>query len=145
MVPGADAMTDRPDIQYAALPFRLNRGTLEVLLITSRDTGRWVIPKGWPMDGKAPHEAAAQEAFEEAGVLGEVLGVAVGTYPYDKRLKKGALHPCTVEVFPLKVTEHKRVWPEKAQRRRSWFAAADAADRVDEPELADLIRAFATR
>jgi 8-oxo-dGTP pyrophosphatase MutT (NUDIX family) len=130
------------DVQYAALPHRIGRRGLEVLLVTSRDTGRWVIPKGWPMDGKAPHEAAAQEAFEEAGVLGEVSAAAVGAYPYGKRLKSGEVRACTVEVFPLKVTQHKRVWPEKHERRRSWFAAEDAAGRVDEPELAELIRRF---
>ncbi len=138
-------MPGKGNQQYAALPWRMGRKGLEVLLITSRDTGRWVIPKGWPMDGKAPHEAAAQEAFEEAGVLGEVSAQALGAYPYGKRLKSGDVRACMVEVFALKVGRHKRVWPEKAQRRRSWFAAEDAAERVDEPELAELIRAFATR
>jgi 8-oxo-dGTP pyrophosphatase MutT (NUDIX family) len=144
------AMSDRAlpggrlkGVQYAALPWRAGKDGLEVLLITSRETKRWVIPKGWPMNGKAPHEAAAREAFEEAGIVGETAAEAVGAYPYDKRLKDGELRPCTVEVFPMRVTKHKRVWPEKKQRRRGWFAAEDAAERVDEPELADLIRAFA--
>jgi len=130
-------------VQYGALPWRIKDGDLQVLLVTSRDTGRWVIPKGWPMGNLAPHQAAALEAFEEAGLLGETDVQSLGAYPYDKRLKGGAVRPCVVEVFAMRVTRHKRVWPEKLQRRRSWFAALDAADRVDEPELADLIRAFA--
>jgi 8-oxo-dGTP pyrophosphatase MutT (NUDIX family) len=130
-------------VQFGALPWRVKDGELQVLLITSRETKRWVIPKGWPMEGVPSHEAAAREAFEEAGVLGETLADPLGAYPYGKRLKNGLVRACTVEVFPLRVTRHERFWPEKKERRRSWFAAHDAAERVDEPELADLIREFA--
>jgi 8-oxo-dGTP pyrophosphatase MutT (NUDIX family) len=130
-------------LQYGALPWRVKDGALQVLLVTSRETKRWVIPKGWPMDKLEPHEAAAQEAFEEAGVLGETAAEAIGDYPYGKRLKSGLVRACVVKVFALKVARHERFWPEKKERRRSWFAAHDAAERVAEPELAELIREFA--
>ncbi|HEX2018774.1 MAG TPA: NUDIX hydrolase, partial [Aurantimonas sp.] len=70
--------------QFAALPFRTDADGVEVLLVTSRDTGRWVIPKGWPMKNRRPHRAAAIEAFEEAGVVGKASKVPMGTYDYDK-------------------------------------------------------------
>lgn len=137
--------TDRSGVvQYGALPWRrTDAGVLEILLITSRETQRWVIPKGWPMDRLDPHQAAAQEAFEEAGLTGETAPENIGTYPYGKRLKNGLVRACVVEVFALRVSRLERFWPEKAQRRRRWFTPEAAAERVHEPELADLIRAFA--
>lgn len=130
-------------VQFGALPWRLKDGAVQVLLVTSRETKRWVIPKGWPMDRLDPHQAAAQEAFEEAGLTGETAPENIGTYPYGKRLKNGLVRACVVEVFALRVSRLERFWPEKAQRRRRWFTPEAAAERVHEPELADLIRAFA--
>ena len=66
--------------QVGALIVRRRRGSCEVMLITSRDTGRWIVPKGWPMRGKPDDEAAAQEAFEEAGVEGEISRDPVGSF-----------------------------------------------------------------
>lgn len=129
-------------IQFAALPYRQGEAGLEVLLITSRETKRWVIPKGWPMKDKKPYEAAAQEAFEEAGLKGEVGRRAVGVYHYDKRLKNGSEKPVEVQVFPLKVEQERDAWPEQDERTRRWFAPAEAAAGVDEPELKALIAAF---
>ena len=127
-------------VQYGALPHRISsQGLLEVLLITSRDTGRWVIPKGWPMRGKTGPEAAAQEAFEEAGVVGLTDEVSVGAYHYRKRLRRGARAICRVEVFSLSVLDEMEDWPEKSQRTRSWFHSEKAAELVDERELRDLI------
>lgn len=132
--------------QYAALPWRRDGdGRIEVMLITSRETRRWVIPKGWPMTNRTPAQAAAQEALEEAGVTGEVWTTPVGAYDYDKRLKSGQLQPVEVEVFPLAVQEELDAWPEKSQRQRRWFAAAEAAALVAEPRLAELIREFGGR
>ncbi|WP_332689310.1 NUDIX hydrolase [Bosea sp. (in: a-proteobacteria)] len=126
--------------QYAALPYRLSAtGTLDIMLITSRDTGRWVIPKGWPMRGKTGAEAAAREAYEEAGIIGQASAAPVGAYHYRKRRSHGASVLCRVEVFPLDVLEELQRWPEKRQRRRSWFSAEDAAALVDEEELKALI------
>jgi len=129
-------------VQYAALPYRTRDG-LELLLITSRETGRWVLPKGWPIKGKKAHSAAAREALEEAGLKGKVGKRAVGAYSYSKRLSNGAVLACTVEVYPLAVQRQVKQWPEKGQRRVEWFSPRDAADRVDEPELAYLIEDFA--
>lgn len=128
--------------QYAALPYRLTN-QLEILLVTSRETRRWVIPKGWPMKGKKPHAAAAREALEEAGVTGRIGKSALGVYPYVKRLKNGAPAPCDVRVFPLEVLQERERWPEMGQRERRWFTVEGAAAAVDEPELAELILDFA--
>ena len=116
---------------------------MRVLLVTSRETRRWVIPKGWPMKGRKPHAAAAREAFEEAGVVGQVTKAAVGAYPYMKRLKNGALIPCLVRVYPLQVTQERAAWPEMGERERRWLGVEAAAEAVSEPELAELIRASA--
>lgn len=132
--------------QYAALPWRRGGdGRIEVLLITSRETRRWVIPKGWPITGLGGAQTAAQEALEEAGVTGEVWAEPVGGFDYDKRLKNGRLQPVDVEVFPLAVHEELDAWPEKDQRKRRWVPASEAAELVAEPHLAELIRGFGGR
>jgi 8-oxo-dGTP pyrophosphatase MutT (NUDIX family) len=127
--------------QYAALPWR-DKGGLEILLVTSRETRRWVIPKGWPMKNKKPHAAAAREALEEAGVTGRVLKRPIGAYSYIKRLKNGAPLQCSVDVFPLKVTGHLNRWREQGERTGHWFSIEEAAEAVEEPELQALIRGF---
>jgi len=128
--------------QYAALPWRQAPG-FEILLITSRETRRWVIPKGWPMPGHSAAESAAQEAYEEAGVRGEMSSQAIGHYGYRKRLRGGAKKRFRVEVFAMEVTEVLDQWPEAHERARQWLSPAEAAIRVDEAELAVLIRTFA--
>lgn len=129
-------------LQYAALPYRVTGGRLEVMLITSRGTHRWVVPKGWPIRGLKPHAAAAREAFEEAGLEGEVGRRALGAYRYDKRLKSGAAVPVQVEVFPFAVGHQRARWPERDQRVCRWMSPDEAAASVDEPGLAALIRTF---
>jgi len=129
-------------LQYAALPYRMG-AQLEILLITSRETGRWVLPKGWPMKNKKPHAAAKREAMEEAGLLGKIGKTSIGSYHYDKRLPNDAVLTCTVEVYPLAVERQMEQWPEQDQRTQTWFSPDAAADAVAEPELARLIRAFA--
>jgi 8-oxo-dGTP pyrophosphatase MutT (NUDIX family) len=125
--------------QVAALPLRLAKnGAIEILLVTSRDTGRWIIPKGWTSKRIKDCKAAAREAREEAGVKGKILREAIGTYRYIKReLGKGAL--VEVRVFLLKVSKRCKRWPEKRERRRAWFHIEDAASRVSDPELSILI------
>ena len=130
--------------QVAALPWRATSGSLEILLVSSRETRRWVIPKGWPMKGKADHQAAAQEAYEEAGLDGRIVEQPVGDYPYLKRLKSGAARAVTVDVFPLEVTGEHATWPEKGQRTLQWMSPVEAALAVQEPELRDLIARFAS-
>jgi len=126
--------------QYAALPYRLDKsGRPEVLLITSRETRRWVVPKGWPMTDKLGHEAAAVEAYEEAGVRGIISEVAIGSFRYDKRLVDDDDIPCRVEVYRLMVEEELDRWPEMEERKRRWFRPKKAAKLVDEADLAKLI------
>lgn len=127
-------------LQYGALPYRPSvDGGREILLITSRDTGRWIIPKGWPMRGKEGWEVAAREAFEEAGIEGETNAQAIGAYHYHKRRPGGRSLTCRVEVFPFGVVSELKRWPERHQRRRQWFTAREAARLVDEDELKSLI------
>jgi 8-oxo-dGTP pyrophosphatase MutT (NUDIX family) len=132
-----------PRMQYAALPWRLvEEKGVEILLATSRDTKRWVIPKGWPMKGRKPHIVAAIEAQQEAGLHGRIEKTKLGDYRYPKRLESGAAVECLVEVFALQVERQRKKWPEMAQRATYWFPYAVAADQVDEPELREIIRAF---
>ena len=132
-------------LQYAALPYRRRTDDLfEIMLVTSRETGRWVIPKGWPISGLTPQDSAAREAIEEAGVLGQIGDQPIGTYHYDKRLPDGSSMRCTVEVFLLKVEQQLASWPEQAQRQTRWFSVLDAAGAVHEPELSIIIASART-
>lgn len=133
--------------QYAALCYRLreNGGSPDILLLTSRDTGRWVIPKGWPMGSLPGHEVAAQEALEEAGVIGEAERQPVGSFGYDKAMPEGVKMPCEVQVHALKVTEYAEEFKEKGKRRIEWVSPGEAETRVQEPELKKLIHDFALR
>ena len=144
--PDAAVLTADARRQYGAVCWRMRGEKVEVLLITSRDTGRWVIPKGWPMKGKSPAETAAQEAFEEAGVRGTAASVALGVYGYDKALCREAgaeRHiACAVGVYPLQVAQLADEFPEQRQRRRKWFTPEKAARKVAEPELRDILRSF---
>jgi 8-oxo-dGTP pyrophosphatase MutT (NUDIX family) len=133
-----------PSLQVGALCWRrAGSGAIKVLLITSRDTGRWVIPKGWPMRRRTEAAAAAREAYEEAGVRGTVVEKSLGLFAYEKGVGHGRTLTCVVRVFPLEVHEMLRKYPETGQRRTKWFHVAKAAGKVGEPELAALIRAFA--
>jgi 8-oxo-dGTP pyrophosphatase MutT (NUDIX family) len=131
-----------PRRQHAALPWRIVASGVEVLLASSRETRRWVIPKGWPMKGRKPHATAALEALQEAGLLGKIDKISVGFFHYQKRLKNGAAIICKVDVFPMRVLRQRKNWPEKGQRVTQWFPYAIAADQVIEEELADIILAF---
>ena len=115
---------------------------MAVLLITSRQTGRWVVPKGNLMIGKAPHEAAAIEAEEEAGVRGKVSPLSIGSFHYLKLMPGGGSIVAEVELFPLAVTKQRAKWIEMDQRKRRWFAIGEAASAVDEVELGELIHRF---
>ena len=129
--------------QVAAIPYRRTpAGGIEVLLITSRDTGRWVIPKGHLMPGRTRAAAAQQEAYEEAGLIGTICPVPVGSYRYVKRRRDGSGRPAKVKVYPLPVERQLSDWPERRQRRFGWFPAEQAARLVAEPELGALIAAF---
>jgi 8-oxo-dGTP pyrophosphatase MutT (NUDIX family) len=126
--------------QVAAIPFRLGSdGELEVLLVTSRETRRFIVPKGWPMKGKSGRKVAAIEAEQEAGVVGKVLKQPAGTYSYWKRLERQFVR-VDVTVYLLAVSEELTAWREKKSRRRAWLTTGDAAMLIDEPELATLLK-----
>jgi 8-oxo-dGTP pyrophosphatase MutT (NUDIX family) len=126
--------------QIAALPIRWDaKDQVKVLMVTSRGTGRWVMPKGWEMDGKKPWHAAEIEALEEAGAKGHVGHEIIGSYRYGKVLDDGSVKPCIVRVYPMFVDKLKRDWKERAERTRKWFTPKAAAKRVDESELSDLL------
>lgn len=133
------ARRGKPIQQVAALPYRQTpAGDMEVLLLTSRQTRRFVLPKGWPMKGRPDCEAAAQEAVEEAGVIGSSHDMPVGSFRYWKRLQ-GAFVPVRVEVYPLHVEQELDTWKERKSRRRAWVKLDEAALLVDEPELVTML------
>lgn len=108
-------------------------------MVTSRDTGRWVMPKGWTMEGKKPWRVAEIEALEEAGVTGHVSRLPLGDYQYDKILDDGSKVRCRVTLFPLMVQGVRRRWKERDERRRRWFSIKGAAKAVNEPDLVRLL------
>jgi len=132
-------------IQYAALPWRREKGAIEILLITSLKTRRWIVPKGWPVDKLIPPECAAHEALEEAGVAGAMGEKALGTYRYKKLRKSGEILPCIVHVYALEVQSRGRTWVEKKARDSRWCTVAEAVARVADPGLRRLIVKFAKK
>ncbi len=130
--------------QYAALCFRYadNSVDVEILLVTSRTSQRWIIPRGWPMKRKKPHQAAAIEAWEEAGVRGRVKKDAVGRYTYLKMLDNGDVVPCMVDVFQIEVTETDATFKEHGERLLEWVRPDEAARRVRDIELKSLLVDF---
>lgn len=141
-IPAQGVGAGSPRMQYGALCWRSGGDGIEVLLITSRDTGRWVIPKGWPMPGLAPEAAAAQEAWEEAGVDGQVNPRCIGRFGYQKCLSASASVPCAVAVFGLRVAALAKTFPEVKERQRKWFPQTEAASLVAEPDLSQIIAGF---
>lgn len=128
-------------IQVAALCLRGSANAREVLLITSRDTGRWVLPKGWPIDGLDSPGSALQEAWEEAGVKdADINQQPVGSYGYDKKLDGGLIVAVDVQVYETEVTELVDTFPESDERTRKWVPTAEAANMVNEPELQALLQ-----
>jgi len=135
----------RDRTQFAALPYRVGvNGQAQILLLTSRETRRWVIPKGWPIKGLKPRHVAAREAYEEAGIQGTINGKRpIGIYHYQKQLP-GEQLLCEVHVFLLRVSQQLEDWPEKGQRESRWVDVAEAAALVDEGGLAELVRSIFT-
>ncbi len=131
--------------QFAALCYRYRKGKLEVLLITSRSSRRWIVPKGWPMDGKSPPETAAIEAWEEAGVTGDADGRCIGVFTYSKDTDEMGAFPCLAMLFAIEVSDIAEIYPEAKERERVWVSRKKAAKMVDEPELARILRDFDPR
>ncbi|WP_227271305.1 NUDIX hydrolase [Roseobacter weihaiensis] len=131
--------------QFAALCYRIRKGKIQVLLITSRTSKRWIVPKGWPMDGKTPSESAAIEAWEEAGVRGRSDGRCIGIFSYSKGMEDQSDLPCLAMVFTVEVKEIADDYPEAGQRERLWVSRKKAARLVDEPELVRILLDFDPR
>lgn len=131
--------------QVAALPYRKGEdGRLLVLLVTSRTTRRWIVPKGWPMKQMKARDAAAREAYEEAGVRGKIASKPFGRFVYEKRADdRHAGPPCEVQVYLLHVKRQVATWPEQHQREQRWLPAEEAAALVGDEGLGRLIQAFA--
>lgn len=136
-----DALFTEPLQQVAALCWRAGPN-LEVLLITSLSTRRWIVPKGWPMEGLSLAQAAAREAAEEAGVIGQADETPLGHYHYMKEKKDGSALPCRVSVFALAVSGQRPHWAEEGARELAWLPLEEAAQRVSEPGLARILREF---
>jgi 8-oxo-dGTP pyrophosphatase MutT (NUDIX family) len=128
--------------QYAALPYVHLADGLRICLITSRGTKRWIIPKGWPKAQLRPHELAALEAEEEAGLLGDIASDPIGSYSYRKRLHFFSSVTCRVLVFPLQVNAQEVRWPERGERELAWTTIVEAARMVNEPDLRRLLAAL---
>lgn len=129
--------------QFGALPYQIVDGQLVVLLITSRGRGKWIFPKGGQMEGMTPWESAAREAYEEAGVEGEIETTPIGSYILpvtDERPK-----PVEVKMFPLLVTSQREDWKEMGQRYRHWAVLAEAKRLITHEGLADVAVALAQR
>ncbi|MGV6875405.1 NUDIX hydrolase [Pseudochelatococcus sp. B33] len=127
--------------QFGALPLRMDDdGRMQVMMITSRETSRWIVPKGWPIKGLSGAQTAAREAREEAGVVGVTGKNPVGAYMYDKRLKSGGSARCYVELYPPWVVDRAPDWPEKSERRVEWLPVAEAAERAGDASLSELLR-----
>jgi 8-oxo-dGTP pyrophosphatase MutT (NUDIX family) len=127
--------------QFAALCYRIKNEKVQFCLVTSRRSGRWIVPKGWPMNGQTPMDAAATEAFEEAGVRGKIEPRPIGVFSYYKVHSKNEL-PCIAVVYPLKVKKVLRTWPEHKERNRKWLSRKKAAALVDNAELSQIILRF---
>ena len=137
-----DASKSDVRTQFAALCYRVEEDELQILLVTSRQSGRWIVPKGWPMDGKTPGECALAEAWEEAGVKGKITGRSLGLFSYHKDVDKVREMPCVAMVYPVKVKSTSKKYPESGQRKRKWFSPKKAASKVSEPELAHILNVF---
>lgn len=130
--------------QFAALCFRYRQDGegIEILVVTSRDSGRWIIPKGWPMGDKQPYKAAAIEAWEEAGVRGKARKKPIGRYTYLKLLGDGDVVPCIVDIFQIEIRKLTGTFKEHGERKIAWVSPDEAARRVREVELKSMLVEF---
>lgn len=137
-------LVSRPDrVQVAAACWRIGANGKEVLLVTSRDTKRWILPKGWPVDGLSGAGSALREAWEEAGVKeAKATDTSIGSYRYEKGLEGGSHVTCTTYVYDVEVLTLLDDYPEQAERDRRWVSPKEAATMVDEPELRALLTSF---
>ena len=128
--------------QFAALCYQVKGDKVRVLLITSRGSKRWIVPKGWPNEGVTPAQSALAEAWEEAGVKGQAHDICLGLFSYEKELDGDDNLPCVAMVYPVKVKSVSDTFPEAGERRRKWVTRKQAARLVQEPELARILKDF---
>ena len=127
--------------QAGVIAYRILDGKVRVLLMTSRDTGRWIIPKGNVHGRSTPSKTAEKEAYEEAGVRGTITSsIPLGIYSYFKKLESGEVRAATVEVYLLRIKERLKKWPEKGERKLSWVTTKKAVGLVEEPGVVPLLR-----
>ena len=127
--------------QAGVIAYRILDGKVQVLLMTSRDTGRWIIPKGNINGRSTPSKAAEKEAYEEAGVRGTITSsIPLGIYTYFKQLGSGEAREAAVEVYLLRIREQLKKWPERGERKLSWVSTKEAVDLVEEPGVIPLLR-----
>lgn len=131
-----------PVVQYGALPWRRTPDGLEILLITTQNTRRWIVPKGWPVAGCTPQQCAAREAYEEAGLSGAVAGEAIGVFNYRKQLKSGQMVACRIRIYAMEVSEVAGEWPEKGTRETKWCPVSEALTLVEDSGLRRIIAKF---
>jgi 8-oxo-dGTP pyrophosphatase MutT (NUDIX family) len=123
--------------QAGAIPYSIVQGQVVFLLITSRRSGRWIFPKGELIPEMTPWALAAHEAFEEAGVMGEVDQTPIGSYRTMKTLSIRR-QPVVVDLYPLRVEQQLEDWPEKGQRHRHWAILPEAKRLLSETKLAEM-------
>jgi 8-oxo-dGTP pyrophosphatase MutT (NUDIX family) len=126
------------------LPYRITKtGSLELLLVTTRQTKHWIIPKGWPVKGLKPAKSAAREAYEEAGIRGAISSKPIGAFSYEKRLEENQFRvQCEVRVFALSVRRQLKTWPEACERDSRWFEPVNALSALKDEGLRELIASF---
>jgi 8-oxo-dGTP pyrophosphatase MutT (NUDIX family) len=134
-------------VQYGALPYRFTAmASLEILIVTTRQSRRWIVPKGWPIKRLTPSKSAAREAFEEAGVRGRIGARAIGNFTYKKTARQTDNDPdYEVKIFPLLVRRQSATWPEHGQRVVQWVDPEKAISLIREPELKAIVAKFAKR
>jgi len=128
---------DKIYIQSAVIPFRQKDEDLEILLITSLKSGKWIIPKGIIEPGMSAQDSAAIEAWEEAGLKGNVLAQLIGKYEYEKW---GGI--CRVQVYAMRVSEILNAWPERDLRKRQWLPAKKAVKKISDDDLKTIVKQF---
>jgi 8-oxo-dGTP pyrophosphatase MutT (NUDIX family) len=127
--------------QAGVIAYRILNGNVQVLLMTSRDSGRWIIPKGNVNGSATPAKAAKKEAYEEAGLKGTISSsIPLGIYTYFKKLESGEARAAAVEVYLLHVNQQLKKWPEQAERNLSWVTMKEAVELIEEPGVVPLLR-----
>ncbi|GGA63126.1 NUDIX hydrolase [Pelagibacterium lentulum] len=137
------AEVELPGPQFGALPYTVVDGHCVVLLVTSRGRGKWIFPKGRQVEGMTAWDSAALEAYEEAGVEGEIEQSPIGSYYLPVTEERPA--PIEVQIFPLRVTNQLQDWKEKRQRYRHWAVVPEAKRLITHDGLADVAIALAQR